>query len=89
MDRKPRSQTDSVSFGRLRVNHYYIKSREQWFAKQEVPSPQNGKVRTGIWPSYERLANALSAVPDETIQAYVPQLKAALAERGSGAPASR
>jgi hypothetical protein len=86
MDRKPRSQTESVSFARLRINHYYMKSRAQWFAKQEVPSPQNGRVRTGIWPSYERLAAALSAVHDETIKAYVPAVKDALAVRAGSTP---
>jgi hypothetical protein len=87
LDKHPRCVTETVSFSRLRINHYYVKSREQWFAKQAVPSPQDGKVRTGIWPSYERLATALSAVHDDTIQAYLPRLKAALAGRASGARA--
>ena len=85
LDRQPRSATQTVSFDRLRINHYYIKSREQWHAKLEVPSPQNGKVRTGLWPPYDRLVKKYD-VRDETIQAYLPQLKAALAARRSAAP---
>ncbi len=88
MDAQPRSRTQTVSFARLRINHYYMKSRAQWFAKMAVPSPQNGKVRTGIWPSYDRLARGLSAVEDGTIQGYLPALKAALAARRSSAGAA-
>jgi hypothetical protein len=87
LDTQPRSRTQTVSFSRLRINHYYVKSREQWFAKQQVPSPQDGKVRTGIWPSYERLARGLSSVDDDVIGAYIPELKVALAARRSGARA--
>jgi hypothetical protein len=81
-ERTPRSKTDTVSFARLRLNHYYLKSREQWNAKLLVPSPQNGRQRsTG---DYDRMAVAFSEVEDETITAYVPELKAALAARKSG-----
>jgi hypothetical protein len=80
-DRNPHSKTDTVSFSRLRVNHYNLKSREQWMAKQSVPSPTNGKLPEGIGPPFDQQARAFSAVEDETIMAYLPQLKTALAQR--------
>jgi hypothetical protein len=87
LDRHPRSTTDTVSFDRLRLNHYFVKSREQWNAKLAVPSPQNGEVRTDLWPPYERLIKGMSVVKDETIQAYLPDLRAALAARRGGGAA--
>ena len=81
LDKTPRSKTESVSYERLRINHYYMKSREQWFAKLQVPSPQSGKLREA--GDYDRLARAFSAVEDDLITAYAPALKAALAERNA------
>jgi hypothetical protein len=76
-----RGQTETLSFARLRVNHYYMKSREQWIAKGDTPKADTGQ-RRGYKPEgYERMAELFSSVPDETIQHYVPALKAALAAR--------
>lgn len=86
LDRTPRGQTQTVSYTRLRINHYNIKSREQWEAKQHVPSPQSGKTPAEVGIPYERQARAFSEVEDEIVMAYLPQLRAALAARGSGAP---
>ena len=86
-EKTPRSQTETVSYSRLRVNHYYMKSREQWFAKLQVPSPQSGKLREV--GDYDRLARTYSEVRDDTITAYVPPLEAALGARQPRAAAAR
>jgi hypothetical protein len=82
-DNGPRGKTETVSFSRLRVNHYWMKSRQQWLAKLEIPSPQNGKRRRAKPPMFDRMAPVNSAVRDEVITAYVPELKAALAAGGA------
>ena len=82
LDERPRGQTKTVSFARLRLNHYYIKSREQWFAKLNVPKADTAELRGHPPKNYERMAESYSQTRDETIQAYLPALRAALAARG-------
>jgi Glycosyltransferase family 92 len=81
-DKRPgRGQTDKVSFARLRINHYYVKSKAQWIAKVDRPKADSGQ-RRGYKPEgYAPMAELFSEVRDETIQAYVPELRAALADR--------
>ena len=76
-----------MSFSTLRLNHYYVKSREQWEVKATIPSPQNGRVRRPR--NFDRMSRQFSMVHDETIAPYVPALKARLAERRSGEPTAR
>ena len=81
-DKKPgRGQTDKCSFARLRVNHYYMKSREQWLAKIVREKADTGKPRGYDPAGYDRMAKLFSEVRDETITAYLPSLKAAIAAR--------
>jgi Glycosyltransferase family 92 len=77
----PLGKTETVSFSRLRVNHYYMKSRAEWLAKLEIPSPQNGKPRRAKPPMFDRLAPVMSEVRDDVITAYAPALQTALAQR--------
>ena len=81
-DKKPgRGQTDKCSFARLRVNHYYMKSREQWLAKIVREKADTGKPRGYDPAGYDRMAKLFSEVRDETITAYLPSLKSAIAAR--------
>ena len=66
--------TDDVSFARLRVNHYYIKSEEQLVAKRMAPMANSGVPR--MLPP-ERAG--VFTVRDETITAYTPAVKDAIA----------
>jgi glycosyl transferase family 92 len=81
-DKRPRGQTEKCSFARLRVNHYYMKSKEEWFAKMTARKADTGEARGYKPEGYDRMASLFSEVHDETIQAYLPALEAALAARG-------
>ncbi len=81
LDTRPRGKAETVSFSRLRVNHYYMKSKEQWAAKLHVPPVHSGTLRKFSLDGYEEDAELLSSVPDETITAYLPTLKTAIAAR--------
>ena len=37
---QPRNVTDSVSFSRLRINHYVTRSREEYEASRAMPNAQ-------------------------------------------------
>jgi glycosyltransferase involved in cell wall biosynthesis len=67
LDRKPFGRTDEVSFARLRVNHYYIKSEEQWAQKRLAPMANSGRSR-GEAPEQTKFFTQR----DETITAYAP-----------------
>jgi hypothetical protein len=82
-DKPGRGQTDTLSFARLRVNHYYMKSKEQWMAKIDRPKADTGQARGYRPEQYDRMAALFSEVRDETITKYVPALKSAIAERES------
>jgi len=83
-DKYPRGKTESLSFERLRVNHYYMKSKEQWLAKIAATRPDTS-LRLRHYPAhrYAEMNDLFSRVRDETIQAYLPELKAALAARST------
>jgi hypothetical protein len=72
------SYTESFCLDVLRLNHYYTKSLEELQAKWATPRPDNGELRDPH--NMERLLRAEpdGYLLDETIQMYVPQLKAAL-----------
>ena len=83
IDHQPFGFVDMISFERLRINHYIIKSEEQWEAKRNAPTPNSGRLR-GLPPERpERYS-----VEDDLITAYAPAVRAALAERDSAAAGS-
>jgi Glycosyltransferase family 92 len=71
----PFGMTNEVSFSRLRVNHYYIKSEAQWEAKRAAPKASGGSRQ--LPP--ERPARF--SVRDELITAYVPAVRDALSRQ--------
>jgi glycosyl transferase family 92 len=85
LQERPRGQTRELSFSRLRVNHYYMKSKEEWFAKIDGRRADTAQPRPFKPEGYPRMAELFSEVRDETIQPYVPALKAALEARRSPA----
>ena len=78
LDRRPFGKTDDVSFARLRVNHYRIKSEEQWEAKRLAPMAHTGGRRA--LPA-ER--DDIFTVRDETITAYAPAVRDAIGAEAS------
>jgi hypothetical protein len=69
------SVTESVSFSRLRVNHYYTRSEAEFrdkLAKQRATGPY--RLRHNLSVFFERL----NAVPDDAITSYLPALREAL-----------
>jgi hypothetical protein len=69
-----RARVEPVSFARLRINHYFTKSEEEWREKSSKPMAANGQMRG------TEIQEDLDAVHDDTITAYVPALRAALAD---------
>jgi hypothetical protein len=78
LDSKPRGHTQKSSWKRLRINHYYIKSKEQWLAKTGTEKADTGRRRGYKNERYAEHAAVFSQVQDDTIQAYLPALRAAL-----------
>ena len=76
LERVPFGVTDTVSFARLRINHYYIKSEAQWEAKRTGRRANSGALRR-----YGPNRGRAFTVRDETIAAYLPALRDALAAR--------
>jgi hypothetical protein len=72
-------QTESVSFAKLRINHYYTKSEEDVERKFEAWSKSARPMERRLILRKSRLLNQ---VRDETITHYVPALRDALARRG-------
>jgi hypothetical protein len=72
--------TESVSFERLRINHYYTKSEEdverKFQAWSESATPMSKR-------RLLRKSRQLNEIRDETITHYVPALRASLAGRRS------
>jgi hypothetical protein len=65
----------SVSFSRLRVNHYWMKSVEEYRAKWARVKPDTGEPRKDDLERFEVIFNAER---DETILMYLPGLRTAL-----------
>jgi glycosyl transferase family 92 len=78
-DKKP-GQTPVRSWTRLRINHYYMRSRQQWMEKLAVPKADTGLPYPYDPAGYDEMAATFSMVRDETILEYLPALKAAIAE---------
>ena len=82
IDHQPFGFVDMISFKRLRINHYIIKSEEQWEAKRNAPTPNSGKLRGLPTERPERYL-----VKDDLITTYAPAVRAALADRERAAAA--
>jgi hypothetical protein len=67
-----------VSFERLRVNHYAHRSRQEYLEKLARPQVV-GTFKNFPPQTLERRINRSNAVRDETIKAYVPELRKRLA----------
>lgn len=91
---KSRNYTDAVSFSRLRVNHYVTRSEREYRAKLSGPTaalPPSDRHLRGERATEAALARRMKAwneMRDETIQTYLPELRAALARVGEREPAS-
>jgi hypothetical protein len=83
------STSKSVSFERLRINHYYMKSAEEAARRFDFESDSpNTRLQPRMWPLrppqiFERLDRRLNELHDETILAYLPALRRALSARDS------
>lgn len=78
---RPRSMTEEVSFSRLRLNHYSIKSEEE-FRRKLARGPADSSVpKHELWGEDEiqRRLRIWNEVEDHDILVYLPDLKRALA----------
>jgi hypothetical protein len=74
--------TEEPSFSKLRVNHYLVKSRDDWRRKNvERRCPASGDFRMRRWEKFDHLEKQLAAKRDETITRYLPELRAALVRK--------
>jgi len=76
-----RSRTEEVSFAKLRVNHYWTKSEEEFQRKLARPRVDNGRLRNVTERQARRMIEMTNAVEVRTIQMHLPALKEALAGR--------
>jgi glycosyl transferase family 92 len=67
--------TKSVSFSRLRVNHYWSKSEDEWRRKLQLWEARGHRRPSQMFGA---LKEKLNARPDDAIEAYVPALRAKL-----------
>jgi hypothetical protein len=71
-----------VSFERFRINHYAHRSEQEYLAKLARPQAHSGTYKEIPEHTLERRMRRLNAVRDDTIKAYLPRLRAALARVG-------
>jgi hypothetical protein len=71
-------KTEALSCSKLRINHYITRSQEERDRKLAGPVAFTGKPKPAV-KAQER-DKMLNDVVDETIQMYLPQLRAALAD---------
>jgi hypothetical protein len=77
---EPYGRTDSVSYNRLRINHYRMKSEQEFVKRSQLPWQWGKETRPQIPVS--DLGQMLNACRDETILPYVQPLREALRLRG-------
>jgi Glycosyltransferase family 92 len=65
----------TYTFERLRVNHYFTKSEEEAMQKFTRPQAGTGELRPELRLEALRKRNERFAVPDDTIQRWLPELK--------------
>ena len=73
------NRTKSVSHSRLRINHYWARSEEQFRAKCAAPMPATGTFRP--WYDMRRLSGGRLNDESRAILEYAPALREALGER--------
>jgi Glycosyltransferase family 92 len=73
----PISRTLSVSFSLLRVNHYAVRSRQEFEEKLATPRADTGSLREGR-TTFESINQGLNDVTDLSASALAPALKDAL-----------
>jgi glycosyl transferase family 92 len=72
-------ETQPVSFSLLRVNHYVMKSEEEYQRKaMTTRNIYTGEAREWFWDILEERKTRLNAELDDTITAYVPALREAM-----------
>ena len=82
----PLTFTEQVSFSRLRLNHYSVKSEEE-FRRKLARGPADSSIpKRELWDEQEiqRRLRGWNDVVDHDILVYLPQLKRALASRNPG-----
>jgi hypothetical protein len=79
--RIPYARTKSPSWERLRVNHYFTKSKEEFRRKLAKGKADQPEGRASALERIDWIADRLHDERDETIQAYLPALREALAAR--------
>ena len=76
---RPPWRTDSPSFERLRINHYGLKSEEEYLAKLERGHADGLRPKSPM--KTERFLSLYGDVEDRTILRYLPQLHSAIEQR--------
>jgi hypothetical protein len=74
----PYGRTSEPAFDRLRVNHYYTKSIEEGKRKLLKRAATTGNLRTAAHNRLEVVDEDMNDVLDETITAYLPELRSRL-----------
>lgn len=77
----PFARTQDVSFERLRINHYFTRSDEEFLHKLRKGKADQLVGRDPAIGRYREMGAERSEVRDETVLSYVPALKEALADR--------
>jgi len=80
IDRDPPTVNMPVSYDRLRLNHYWMRSEQEWRKKMESPMACDAKRRGIPADRFARFDALYSKVPDETILPYAPAVHTALAQ---------
>ena len=76
---------DTVTFSRLRVNHYFTKSEEEFRRKLAKGKADKPETREAALVQLPKIVEAHHKVRDETIQSFLPALETALATGDAGA----
>jgi hypothetical protein len=79
----PLSRSLSVSFSLLRLNHYPVRSREEFERKMATPRADTGTLRTGT--TFESVNQNLNDVTDRAAADCAPAVEEALRRRGEPA----
>ena len=79
IDRAPFSLTPGASCSRLRINHYFMKSEEEYRRKKARGTAHSGKTEPDIpEKALRRRVEAFNQYRDTTITMYLPELREAL-----------
>jgi hypothetical protein len=82
IDQLPRSSTRTLSYSKLRINHYLMKSEEEYRRKRARGRADADRSEPSIPDDvFRRREKAFNQHHDTTIQMYLPRLREALAAR--------